>query len=291
MTTAQTLAGQAAKAPPRSAPRAANDDHVVASVRYLVDRSQRPVAYNPPPGKGSPRREGNYADFPVAIHNARPRAAELSLDREGFVLVGHPEVGGLDLYDEATIKGPYYERLETLVRNATGAEKVVIFDHTIRVADRAVERSLRAPVYIVHNDYTEASGPRRVRDLLPAGEAEARLQRRFIEVNVWRPIRGPVKASPLALADSSTIPAEDFVRCDLVYEDRVGEIYHGVYNPAHRWSYFPDMEREEAVLIKCYDSAKDGRSRFSLHTAFEDPRTPAGAPPRESIEVRMFAFF
>lgn len=290
MTTAQTIAGQATKAPPRKLPPVANDDYVTASLRYLVDRNQKPVSYNPPPGKGTPHRVGNYGDFPVHIHNARPQAPELSLDREGFVLAQH-DVGALDLYDENVVRGAYYGQLETLVKNATGAQKVVIFDHTIRVAERAVERALRAPVYLVHNDYTELSGPRRVRDLLPADEAEARLKRRFIEVNVWRPIRGPVKASPLALADSSSIPEEDFVRCDLVYEDRTGEIYHGVYNPQHRWFTFPAMERNEAVIIKCYDSLKDGRARFSLHTAFEDPHTPADAPPRESIEVRMFAFF
>jgi hypothetical protein len=51
------------------------------------------------------------------------------------------------------------------------------------------------------------------------------------------------------------------------------------------------MEAHEAILVKCYDSATDGRTRFSLHAAFADPAAPADAPPRESIEVRTFAFF
>jgi hypothetical protein len=144
---------------------------------------------------------------------------------------------------------------------------------------------------MVHNDYTDKSGPQRVRDLLPAPEAEARLKRRFVEINVWRPIKGPVQAWPLALADAQSIAPADVIPADLIYADRTGEILYGIYNPAHRWNYFPRMAREEAVLIKCFDSLTDGRARFSLHTAFEDPTTPANAPPRESIEIRTLAFF
>ena len=158
-------------------------------------------------------------------------------------------------------------------------------------AGGAVERGLRTPVQMVHNDYTDKSGPQRVRDLLPADEAEARLKHRFVEINVWRPIKGPVQAWPLALADARSIAAADVIPCDLIYADRTGEILYGIYNPNHRWNYFPRMERHEAALIKCYDSLRDGRARFSLHTAFEDPTTPENAPPRESIEIRTLAFF
>ena len=118
-----------------------------------------------------------------------------------------------------------------------------------------------------------------------------RLERRFAEYNVWRPIVGPVRMMPLALVDAASIAPSDLVTADLVYRDRTGEIYHGLYNPDHRWFYFPDMNPDEAVLIKCYDSLTDGRARFSLHSAFDDPTTPDDAPPRESIEVRSFAFF
>src|SRR5258708_79084 len=177
--------------------------------------------------------------------------------------------------------------------NAVDAQMTYLADTAVkRVAERAVARGLRAPVQLVHNDYTEKSGPQRVRDLLGAVEAEARLQRRFAEYNVWRPISsGPVRTMPLALADASSIARGDLVTADLVYSDRTGAIYHGLYNPAHRWFYFPEMARDEAVLIKCYDSLKDGRARFSLHSAFDDPTPPADAPSRESIEVHSFAFF
>jgi len=263
---------------------------VEAPVNYLADTSVKPVTYNPPQGTGLPRRVGNYRPFRVRIHDARPVADTLSLDRAGFQLVRQPTAVE-NFYDEAAVRGRYFAEVERLVRQVTGAAKVVVFDHTIRVAERAVERGLRSPVPSVHNDYTEASGPQRVRDLLDAPEAEMRLKHRFAEYNVWRPIRGPVRMWPLGLVDSATIAPADLAVCDLVYSDRTGEIYQGVFNPAHRWYYVPDMERDEAIVIKCYDSARDGRARFSLHAAFEDPTSPPDAPPRESIEVRALAFF
>jgi hypothetical protein len=272
----------------RSAGRSAGQ-FVEASMNYLADTSIKPVTYNPPPGTGEQRRVGNYGTFPVRIHDARPIADRLDLDREAFALVRR-DTAVKNFYDEDEVRDVYYKEVERLLKAETGAAKVVIFDHTIRVAERAVARGLRAPVQLVHNDYTEKSGPQRVRDLL-GDEAPSRLQRRFAEYNVWRPIVGPVRMMPLALVDATTIAPRDLVTADLVYRDRTGEIYHGLYNPDHRWFYFPEMQRDEAVLIKCYDSEKDGRARFSLHSAFDDPTTPDDAPPRESIEVRSLAFF
>jgi hypothetical protein len=264
---------------------------VEAGVPYLADLSVKPVTYNPPIGSGVPRREGNYRDFKVKIHNARPIARDLSLDRQAFVLVNH-DTAMRSFYDKDEIKRTWEPEVEALIKRETGASKVVVFDHTIRAADRGVERGHRAPVRSVHNDYTEKSGPQRVRELLPADEAEARLQKRFVEINVWRNIgHDPVEMSPLGFVDSQSIAPRDLAVCDLIYADRTGEIYIGVYNADHRWYYFPRMTREEAVLIKCYDSLKDGRARFSLHSAFDDPTSPKNPKPRESIETRTFAFF
>jgi hypothetical protein len=266
-------------------------DWVEAGVPYLADLSIKPVTYNPPIGSGVPRREGNYRDFKVKIHNARTIARDLSLDRQAFVLVNH-DTAVRSFYDKDEIKRTWEPEVEALIKRETGASKVVVFDHTIRAADRGVERGHRAPVRSVHNDYTEKSGPQRVRELLPADEAEARLRKRFVEINVWRNIaHDPVEMSPLGFVDSQSIAPRDLAVCDLIYADRTGEIYIGVYNADHRWYYFPRMTREEAVLIKCYDSLKDGRARFSLHSAFDDPTSPKNPKPRESIETRTFAFF
>jgi hypothetical protein len=264
---------------------------VEASVPYLADLSVKPMTYNPPIGTGVARREGNYRDFKVRIHNARPIARDLSLDRQAFILASH-ETAVRDFYDKDEIRRTYEPEVEALIKRQTGASKVVVFDHTIRAADRGVERGHRAPVRSVHNDYTDKSGPQRVRDLLPADEAEARLKKRFVEINVWRNIaHDPVEMSPLGFVDSESIAPRDLAVCDLVYADRTGEIFIGVYNADHRWYYFPRMTRDEAVLIKCFDSMRDGRARFSLHSAFDDPTSPANPKPRESLETRTFAFF
>lgn len=265
--------------------------YVDAPVNYLADLSVPPVTYNPPPGTGVPRRDGNYKFFKVRLHNARPYARDLSLDKQAFILTHH-DTKVRDFYDEAELKAVYYAEIEALVKRETGASKVVVFDHTVRTADRAVERGLRTPVQSVHNDYTETSGPQRVRDLLPPDEAEVRLKKRFAEYNVWRNIaHEPIEATPLGFVDAESIAPRDLAICNLVYADRVGEIYQGVYNADHQWHYFLAMTRDEAILIKCYDSEKDGRARFSLHSAFEDPTSPPNAKPRQSIEVRTLAFW
>lgn len=93
------------------------------------------------------------------------------------------------------VQAVYYPEVERLVQAVTGAAKVVVFDHTWRCASasKRAEHGAQEPVRMAHNDYTLRSGPQRVRDLLTADEAEARLQRRFVEINVWRPIWGPVE--------------------------------------------------------------------------------------------------
>ena len=150
---------------------------------------------------------------------------------------------------------------------------------------------MRAPVRTVHNDYTAKSGAQRTRDLLGAVDGNAALAKRVAVINVWRPIEGPVESAPLALADARSVAPEDLAPLDLVYHDRVGEIYNATYSPAHRWYHVPQMTAEEALLIKGYDSKDDGRARFTLHTAFDDPSAPENARPRKSIEVRTLALF
>ncbi|HZF33634.1 MAG TPA: CmcJ/NvfI family oxidoreductase, partial [Candidatus Angelobacter sp.] len=232
-----------------------------------------------------------YEDRSVQIRNARTLPSDLSLDREGFAIVPHV-TKAKDLSDDAEVTAVYYPEVEQLVKQATGASRVLIFDHTIRSAPLAGagRKGIREPVKRVHNDYTVKSGPQRVRDLVP-NEADELLTRRFAVINVWRPLRRTVEDTPLGLLDARSIAPQDLIATDLVYPDRVGETYAVAYNPAHRWLYFPRQRADEAVLLKCYDSKEDGRARFPAHSAFDDPTAPAGVPPRESIEVRTLVFF
>lgn len=271
----------------RLAPGAAGD--VTADVNYLLNDSERPFVhmYEPPPG--IPARGGTYVPHRVGIRDVRPLAGELNLDEQGFVLRRHDSAVA-NFYDEGELRSVYYAEIERLVRDITGADSVRMFDHTLRSA-RARGDGVQQPVRVAHNDYTLKSGPQRVRDLLPPVEASARLRRRFAIVNVWRPIRGPVRDTPLALCDARGIAQRDLVPTEMRYRDRVGETYSLIFNPDHRWFHVPRMQAGEALIFKGFDSADDGRARFTAHTAFDDPTAPSDAAPRESIEARLLVFF
>jgi hypothetical protein len=266
---------------------------VDAALRYIEPMSGKPhsLEYVPPPGVA--RTTAVYRDHTVTIRDVRPVASALSLEREGFQLVT-AATSVRDFYDEEAVQTRYYGETVSLLKELTGACRVVVFDHTIRRRiPGATDRTTgipRQPVPRVHNDYTVNSGPQRVRDLL-GEDASALLRRRFSVINVWRPIRGPILDAPLALADAQSVHSDDLVATDLVYPDRTGEIYYVKFNPSHRWFYASAMRQDEVMLIKCFDSADDGRARFVPHSAFVDPTTPAGALPRESIELRTLVFY
>jgi hypothetical protein len=265
-------------------------DRVEGILNYLVDTGEKPVSYNYDPPPGVPLRTGVYMERRLPVLNARRSAERFSLDAQGFQLFRQP-TAVKDFYDEAEVKAVYYAEVERLMKQATGAEKVVTFDHTIRVGAAKQTKGLREPVRRAHNDYTVKSGPQRVRDLLAPEEAAERLNQRYAIINVWRPIRGPVEEAPLAVCDAQSIAPKDLVATDLRYPDRTGEVYSLAFNPAHRWFYYPGMQRDEALLLKCYDSATDGTARFAAHTAFDDPAGPRLPLARESIETRSLVFY
>ena len=168
-----------------------------------------------------------------------------------------------------------------------------MFDHTLRVSDEAGQKAVgaRPTVKGVHNDYTETSAPRRLREIVGDAEAERRFKKRWAIIQVWRPIRGTVMIDPLGICDGRSIPQKGFILVERRYKYRTGEVYHIAHDPAHEWFYFPQMTRNEALVFKVFDSDASKPSRFTAHSAFDDPATPAGAPPRESIETRTFAFW
>jgi hypothetical protein len=265
---------------------------VEADLNFIIPSNdgKKPFSHQYDPPAGQPVRSHPYENHKVFIQDGRAQADAFSIDREGFALVRHVSKTA-DLYDEAALKQSYYPETEALLKAETGATKIVIFDHTIRTSHNQA-RGVGLPreaVLRVHNDYTLKSGPQRVRDLVP-DEAEARLRKRFAIINVWRPIVGPLQQFPLALGDAESLRAEDVLATDLIYPDRVGEIYSIAYNPSQRWFYFPEMSRDEVVLIKTYDS-DPARARFSAHGAFADPNFPDPKVLRESIEIRALVFW
>lgn len=267
------------------------NEAVTAEIPYTIDTGEKLVNETFGPNNIRRRRTGAHELRRMSIRNGRALAGELSLEENGFVFVRHETRVG-DFFDPGQVKATYYPEVERLIREVSGAARVVLFDHTVRSGDEQEReaRLVREPVLSAHNDYTEWSGPQRVRDILPH-EAEALLQRRFAIIQVWRAINQPIQSNPLAIADAKSVAFEDLLLAERRYPNRVGQTYRLMYNPNHRWYYFPQMQREEALVFKVYDSEKDGRARFTPHTSFEDPQSPPGAPPRQSIEARALAFF
>lgn len=232
----------------------------------------------------------------VAFTDGWHRAESFSIDKEGFALHEfHTNYNNWE--DDAGVRANFYPDVVEFLKKSIGAKRVLVFDHTIRTQGNAAKKltqetntSQRAPVMLVHCDYTAESGPVRVRQLL-GEEADELLSRRVAFINVWKPLHRKVEERPLAMCDVSSSPAKDFFKLILRYRDRTGENYVMRYNPEHKWWYFPGMTPEQVILLKTYDSEIDGRARFVGHSAFDDPTSPKDAPFRESVEIRTIAFF
>ncbi|NBB92298.1 MAG: methyltransferase [Gammaproteobacteria bacterium] len=201
----------------------------------------------------------------------------------------------IDFYSDSALESTYHPELIDLIKRVTGAQRVEVFDDTRRSSSVSNQqaRGSRDPANIVHNDYTHDSGPRRLDDFFSdSPEDAARLkQRRFAIINAWRSIGAPVLDHPLVLCDARTIRENDLVAVERRGEDRIGELQVAMHDPSQRWYYFPEMNRDEVLLFKTYDSALDGTTRFTPHSSCRDPNAPDDAPARESLETRCLVFF
>lgn len=265
-------------------------ENVKAPLTFIRPQDTKPVFHSSAMTGGEAR-----IFFEVEAHTvpiADMRGTTPTLDREGFELLNEPTAVD-DLYDDAAIEGAYAREIEALLKRRLGAGKVVVFDVTRRSDSGAGARNpdgQRGPAARVHVDYTVGSGPQRAKDVLGEDEVDRLLAAgaRILQINVWRPIRGPVERSPLALADASSVRAENLVATDQIFPNRVGEIYNVSYDPSQRWYYASHMTRDEVLLIKGWDSKANGKGCFTPHGAFPLPNMRADAPARESIEVRTF---
>jgi hypothetical protein len=253
-----------------------------------------------PPSSGLETVRPASVRHAVPIRDARPIAGDLRLDEHGFEL--HSRATAFtDFYDAAAVRERYYPEVESVLKAITGALAVIAFDHNVRSAVRAArgEPGVRVPVDQAHNDYTEASGPKRKREILEAAGRADLADRRVAFVNLWRPIVGPVLDNPLAVCEAGSVAPGDLVATDIHHfgEDDLkmprhsGQIYSVRHNPAHRWFYVSAMRPDEFLLLKGYDSKADGRARFMPHTGFVNPARPSEFVPRESIETRTLVVF
>lgn len=271
------------------------DGEVRASLTFAIPQDTKPYFNSSAITGGLPEIFFKTEDCPVDIHNMRPVRDELSLDRQGFVLLNNATTVD-DLYDDEAVERVYNQEIVKLLKDYMGADRVVIFDHTRRSDNEdgaANPDGLRGPADRVHVDYTPKSGPVRARDTMGNEDYDRVIKNggRLIQINVWRPISGPIKRTPLALADAQSIKAEEMLATDQIFPDRVGEIYQVAHSETQRWYWAPEMERDEILLIKGWDSEEDEHTRYSAHGAFRLPDQNPNDPPRESIETRTYAIF
>jgi hypothetical protein len=280
--------------------RARSAVDVEATLNYLEPREGPVEVRAYPPNSGLETVRPASQPQRVAIRDARAFAERLRLDEHGFEL--HAQRSSfVDYYDAQLVVSYYYSEVSNLLRALTSALTVIVFDHNVRSAVRAErgEPGVRMPVDQVHNDYTLGSGPRRKQQVLEAAGRLDLMGRHVAFVNLWRPIIGPVLDNPLAVCEAHSVAPADLVATsimhfgegDLAQPRHRGEIYSVRYAPSHRWVYVSEMQPEELLLLKGYDSREDGRARFVPHTGFQNPARPAEVVPRESIEARTLVVY
>jgi hypothetical protein len=275
-------------------------DHIMVPMSYTKPMEGQAQVTVWPPSSGRPFESPPRERVPVPVYDCRPIAHELTLDIAGFQLVAHRSAF-TDFYVHDRVVAEYYPESVELMKAHTGALDVFIFDHNVRNQTRSDrgEHGVRTPTDGAHNDYTMSSGPRRIREVLEDNDASHLLGHRAAIINLWRPIVGPVQDHPLAICDARTTNMADFIPTTITHyleEDLenpalTGEIYSFKYSDAHRWFVVSDMQPDEVVLLKCFDTAHDGRALFTGHTGFRNPQPPADAKPRESIELRTVVVF
>lgn len=246
----------------------------------------KPHNYVEKPPEGQPQRNFGATEVTLTLQDIRDRESDFHLEKDAFQAIKGVPSEEKDFTDDEHIKAVYYpEVVKLLLDNVPGAHKVTLFDHTIR---RSNPDAPRAPVTRVHVDQTARSTEWRVR-LHDADEAEELLKGRYRIINVWRPLNGPVQASPLGFASADTTEDSDLVPVEHRYPHRTGETAAVRHNKGQQFYYWSGMQNDERLFLKCFDS-KDGVGQRVPHTAFIDPRTPEGARGRESIEVRALVY-
>ncbi len=313
-------------------------NYLTAAVQHSLYRNGKVLTRRDQDGSDAGWEGVDLEARQMPVHDARriEATAPRTLAHNGFEMLARPlATPDLDFFNHDQVVRNYYPHCAEIAREASGANFVAAFDHNIRSAvGKQSKRRIRGgqqvqgPAHVVHGDYTLTSAPQRLRDLtkspgandtlrtlltggeslLDAVEVERVLTSgRFAIINVWRNIaQEPVEVHPLALCDATSVRPEHLVVFEIHYHDRVGENYFAKHAYGHRWYFYPAMTRDEALLIKQWDSVgelarsnganpdavgPDALCTFSFHSAFEDPTTRPDAPERWSIEVRCVAVY
>ncbi|KAF2170405.1 hypothetical protein M409DRAFT_19227 [Zasmidium cellare ATCC 36951] len=291
-----------------------------ATLNYNLDHSQGGADAIYAGTAGEKRRK--HDPRTVKINDIRGSPEKFEIDTHGFQLIERESPEKV-FDDDARIKDVYYPDCAQLIREATGATKVLPMSHVVRRqswrtafdAEKELDDMARskgpAAVMFAHVDQSYDGARQRVGDLFPDTDLSTH---RWGIINVWRPIERPVTRSALALCDARSVPDSDLLEVKIHFPDTpmagednkenqapkgsnkdpyayrkpfgAWEVRAPKVEGEHKWYYASEMRPDEALLLKIFDSKKTGVARRSPHTAFVSPEDHG--PERQSLEVRSF---
>ncbi|KAH7048239.1 methyltransferase [Macrophomina phaseolina] len=259
--------------------------------------------YRSDPDPGFDVKNFEWLSYPVSVTDARARMSSFTLDDHAFAFRRDPQGGAPDVLKvfednvDEQVREKYYPHVIRVVKEATGASEAIVFNHTVRRRDPSLglfegSKGRQQPASTVHCDQSAEGAIRRVQQLAE-DKADERLKGRCAIINVWRPIKGPVKDWPLAMMDGSTLSPSDVHPTDLWKKqyERLGQTVNICQAEGQQWYYLKDHQVDEVTLIKIWDNEENVPAKLCAHCAFEDPSTPPNAPLRESVEARCLVFY
>jgi hypothetical protein len=261
-------------------------------VNYIGEMTQRPRYY----ANDHSRDLLDLDPRKIVIEDARKRIHAPSLADEGFELVVHrSEIEDFKNAEEVSQRHP--KEIERLLLEVTGADHVAVpGPGVLRFGEGSKEAgkySNSMPARFVHVDISDATAKQFAHRSMPANPGRA--LRRFAHYNVWRVFSAPPQDIPLTVCDARSVAAADLMYADAIFDekDKPEWSFEGWvvrYNPEHRWCYFSDMTRNEAIIFKTNDS-DPAQAHCVPHSAFDDPSCPKGVVTRASIEMRGIAYW
>ncbi|CAO2647164.1 Nn.00g080860.m01.CDS01 [Neocucurbitaria sp. VM-36] len=238
---------------------------------------------------------------PEQISDLRGQEAKFTLEDNAFKVVRFST--NQSVWDRASVEKEYFPKIEGLIRSEIPhVTDVFMFDWRLRSTDKSkTDRpegsrvdltdplQYLGPIEAVHIDQSDRGAYRRVEE--HTGNRAAELsQRRFFIINVWRPLANTIENFPLAVCDGSTVEPQDLVLADHVRSTYIGETVYPLYQDHYKWFYLNKQTRDEALMLKMFDSSPTAKAKCCPHTSFAQSVDSKIPTARESIEVRALVF-
>ena len=277
--------------------RGAVPDVIEATINYVAAMTERPKFH----AQDHARDNLRFDPQRVSITNARALLEAPTLEQEGLTIASHRS-DIKDFRDAAEVRAKYPRELERLIVELTGAVRAKMLGGggLVRYTERSPYYKTgmnTQPARFPHVDFTPNTSPGLSANVFGSTPEPLKPGQRLVGYNIWRVVSEPPQDVPLAVVDSRTIAREDLLPADGVYDQGDDaskwlelEAYVLRHNPVHRWLYYRDMRPDEVLIFRGYGNEPIWRAGVP-HSAFDDPTCPLGAPPRVSIEARVYAVY